>query len=66
MTSRVLQGSILGPIQSIIYIKDLPDCEFSTCKIFAGNTKLCIFSLKSSVLQNDLNSLQCGPDLRQL
>ena len=59
MTNGVPQGSILGPILSMININDLPDCVSSTCKKFAYDTKLYNLSLKSSVLQKDLNSFQC-------
>ena len=58
MTSDAPEGRILGPVLPIIYINNLPDCVSSKCIIFADDTKLCIFSSKSSALQIDLESLQ--------
>ena len=40
MKSGVPQGGIFGPILSMICINNLPDCVFSTSKIFADDTKL--------------------------
>ena len=54
----VPQGSILGPLFFLVYIKDIPDGLQSIVKIFADDNSLfkvlfdCIIS--SSVLDNDL------------
>ena len=51
VTNGVPQSSILGPILSIIYINNLPNCVSSTCIIFADDTKLHNFKSKSIVFQ---------------
>ena len=61
--SGVPQGSIPSPMVFIIYVNNLPDCVYSTCNIFADDTKLHNSSSKSSVLIKDLNSLQYQSDL---
>ena len=38
--SGIPQGSVLGPILFVIFIKDLPDQIRSTVKIFADDTKI--------------------------
>ena len=56
--SGIPQGSILGPIQFILYINDLPDCFQSYCKIFADDTKVYNAAYNKDVLPQDLNNLQ--------
>ena len=58
VTSGMPKESILGSILFKIYITNLPDCVSSIYKIFTDDLKLYKFSLKSSALQNELNSHQ--------
>ena len=53
--SGVPQGSVLGPLMSLIYINDFPDNIRSTCKIFADGTSLFSQFLDKDTLQDELN-----------
>ena len=60
--SGVPQGSVLGPVLFLIYIKDLPEyVTNSTINLFADNTLLYLAIHNSSgcsKLQDDLNNLE--------
>ena len=39
--SSIAQGSVIGPIQFVIFINDMPDnLKYSMCKLFADDCKL--------------------------
>jgi hypothetical protein len=61
ITQGILQGSILGPLLFLIYIKDLPKNEEPTAIpiMFAYDTSLFINSLHNSQLQSGLNTAIC-------
>ena len=61
VTSGVLQGSVLGPLLIVLYIKDISDVIQSDLGTFADGTK--IFSIirdkcDMTKLQRDLNNMQ--------
>jgi retron-type reverse transcriptase len=61
VTSRIPQGSVLGPILFIIYINDMPEMVESSTYLFADDTK--IFreireEKDEKMLQADLDNLQ--------
>ena len=63
--SGIPQGSVLGPLLSVLYINDLPDTVQSNVLLFADDTK--IFNQVSSiddalVLQNDIDALNRWSD----
>ena len=62
VSSRVPQGSILGPILFLLYVNDLPDVvQNSKVACFADNTKIfrCIDSTSDAeLLQSDLSNLE--------
>ena len=61
VTSRVPQGSVLGPLLFICYINDLPTCVSSDIRMFADDCLLyrTMHSQQDAViLQEDLNMLQ--------
>ena len=59
--SGVLQGSVLGPLLLLIYIKDLSDRITSMCKFFADDT-----SLFSKVLDVNKSIVELNADLEKI
>ena len=57
----VLQGFVLEPLLSLIYINDLPDKLPSMCKIFADDT-----SLFSKVIDKNNSNFQLNTDLAKI
>ena len=54
VTSRIPQGSVLGPILFVIYINDMPDHVDSEAYLFVDDTKV----YKEIKTQRDTTSLQ--------
>ena len=65
VTSRIPQGSVLGPILFVIYINDLPECVEANTYLFADDTKI-FREIKTEEdrkhLQDDLDKLQQWSD----
>ena len=59
--ASVPQGSILGPLFFLIYIKDLSDNLVSRVKLFPDVTSLFSVAHDSNISQNELNN-----DLRKI
>ena len=56
--SGIPQGLVLGPIQFVVFINDMPRVIKNCCKLFADDAKIYIQSEDDTVsLQNDINSL---------
>ncbi|KAF2367570.1 Reverse transcriptase domain [Trinorchestia longiramus] len=69
VTSGVPQGSVLGPLLFIIYIKDLDVGIISKINKFADDTKLChrAFTERDrATIQSDLNRLLQWTETRQM
>ncbi len=65
VTSGVLQGTVIGPLLFLLYIKDLPDNLSTSVPLFADDFILYTpirTQNESSLLQNDLLKLQKWQD----
>ena len=60
VVSRVLQGSVLGPLLFLIYVNDLPAWIKTNIKMFADDTKLW------NTIQQESNSQELQEDLDKL
>ena len=61
VTSRVPQGTVLGPLLFLAYINDMPECVTSKIKLFADDSLVFRKVQQSSdcrALQQDLDNLQ--------
>ncbi len=54
--SGVPQGSVIGPIQFVIYVNDLPDHLSADSLLYADDVKLIAPRNRHDILQNSLNS----------
>ena len=61
VSSRIPQGSVLGPILLLLYINDLPDNIKSNVRLFTDDTTVYLAvqgQEDPDIIQNDLNILQ--------
>ena len=54
-TFGVPQGSLLGPLLSLLYVNDLPNAVMGTPTLFADDTCLILKHSNFSTLQSNLN-----------
>ena len=67
--SGIPQGSVVGPIQIVFYINDLPRAVSSNAKMFTDDTKLFARSDNedmATAIQEDLDNVFDWSDNRQL
>ena len=61
VSSRIPQGSVLGPILFLLYINGLPDNIKSNVRLFTDDTTVYLAvqgQEDTDIIQNDLNILQ--------
>ena len=61
VTSGVPLGSVLSPILFLVFIKNMPECIKSKCRLFTDDNivyRTITFVADSATLQKDLDSLQ--------